>query len=163
MDKLGVPSGALLNFIKKQKLRFNTNTPKAREIILEGKVKGRRDLGRGSVASRQGRQGRQSLGAPEWKGPPSRVLIFCVGLDAYTATDCVVVSSSSAHRCVGLRRGACAVIEQLICHHTKASDPKLSPMPKQKQLYYKLWLPLALAGLHSSMSRTQDARARNWN
>ena len=35
-----------------------------------------------SVASRQGRQGRQSLGAPEWKGPPSRVLFF-----AYTATD----------------------------------------------------------------------------
>ena len=30
------------------------------------------------VASRQGRQGRQSLGAPEWKGPPSRVLSFCV-------------------------------------------------------------------------------------
>ena len=31
-----------------------------------------------AVASRQGRQGRQSLGAPEGKGPPSRVVIFCV-------------------------------------------------------------------------------------
>ena len=25
-------------------------------------------------------------------------------------------------------------IEQLICQHTKASDPKLSPMPKQKRI-----------------------------
>ena len=31
-----------------------------------------------AVASRQGRQGRQSLGAPEGKGPPSTELIFCV-------------------------------------------------------------------------------------
>ena len=29
------------------------------------------------VASRQGRQGRQGLGAPESKGPPSKVIIFC--------------------------------------------------------------------------------------
>ena len=75
-----------------------------------------------SVASRQGRQGRQSLGAPEWKGPPSRVLIF---LRTRQLTD---VSSSSAHRCVGLRHGARAAIEfeQLIWQHTKGSDPKLS-------------------------------------
>ena len=25
-------------------------------------------------------------------------------------------------------------VEQLICQHTKASDPKLSPMPKQKRV-----------------------------
>ena len=39
------------------------------------------------VASRQGRQGRQSLGAPEWKGPPSRVLIFFFFFLRTQATD----------------------------------------------------------------------------
>ena len=57
------------------------------------------------MASRQGRQGRQSLGAPESKGPPSKVIIF---LRTRQVAD---VSSSSAHRCVGLRRGDRAAIE----------------------------------------------------
>ena len=76
-------------------------------MALEMEVQGRRreDGGIESVASRQGRQGRQSLGAPEWKGPPSRVLIFfffffCVHRQL---TD---VTSSSAHVRIGLRRGA---------------------------------------------------------
>ena len=50
------------------------------------------------VASRQGRQGRQSLGAPELKGPPSRVLIFL------RTRQLIGVCLSSAPRCVGLRR-----------------------------------------------------------
>ena len=79
-----------------------------------------------SVASRQGRQGRQSLGAPEWKGPPSRVSIF---LRTRQLTDSAYVRrpamwSSRSHW-----------VERIICQHVYQSEwSQTLAIPKQKHI-----------------------------